>query len=330
MNCNTPIAEIVSTGRFLPPEITTNADLESMVDTSDDWIRGRTGIKERRIAGEGLSTAQMGAAASLDAMDKAGIGPTDIDLIILSTATPDRLLPSTACDIQAIIGATNSVAFDIGGACSGFLYGLSMAEGYLATGRAKNILVVASEKMSSIVDWTDRSTCVLFGDGAGACVVQRSKEKKGIVGTHHGSDGTLAELLYRPAGGTLIPLDSKSMEAGDHLVKMSGREVFKNAVRSMVEASEKALADAGLSNDDVDLLIPHQANIRIIESTARYAGIPMDKVFVNVDRYGNMSSATIPVAMDEASEMGILKTGMNVLTVAFGAGFAWGAVAMRW
>ncbi len=330
MNANTIFAEIISTGRFLPPEITTNADLEKVIDTSDDWIRERTGIKERRIAGEDLSTAQMGARASLDAIGKTDIDPTDIDLIILSTATPDRLLPSTACDIQALIGATNAVAFDLGGACSGFLYGLSMAEGYLASGRAKNILVVASEKMSSIVDWTDRSTCVLFGDGAGACMVQKSEGKNWIIGSHHGSDGRLAELLYRPAGGSLIPLNSQLMETGDHLVKMSGKEVFRNAVRSMVEASEKALANAGLSSDDVDLLIPHQANIRIIESTARYAGISMDKVFVNVHRYGNMSSATIPVAMDEASEMGILKTGMNILTVAFGAGFAWGAVAIRW
>ena len=310
--------------------MTTNADLEALVNTTDEWITGRTGIKERRLAEKNMSTAQMGASASFDVMSKANLGPSDIDLIILSTATPDRLLPSTACDIQALIGANNAVAFDIGGACSGFLYGLSMAEGYIAAGRADNVLVVASEKMSSIVDWTDRSTCVLFGDGAGACIVQKSEGRKGIIGTHHGSDGKLAELLYRPAGGALIPSTPESMEAGDHLVKMAGKEVYRHAVRSMAEASQKALEDAGILGEDVDLLIPHQANMRIIESTARHAGIPMDKVFVNVDRYGNMSSATIPVALDEALEQGILQGGMNVLTVAFGAGFTWGAVVIRW
>jgi 3-oxoacyl-[acyl-carrier-protein] synthase-3 len=324
------LVEIISTGRFLPPKVTTNADLEALVNTTDEWITGRTGIKERRLAEKNMSTAQMGASASFDVMSKANLGPSDIDLIILSTATPDRLLPSTACDIQALIGANNAVAFDISGACSGFLYGLSMAEGYIAAGRADNVLVVASEKMSSIVDWTDRSTCVLFGDGAGACIVQKSEGRKGIIGTHHGSDGKLAELLYRPAGGALIPSTPESMQAGDHLVKMAGKEVYRHAVRSMAEASQKALEDAGILGEDVDLLIPHQANMRIIESTARHAGIPMDKVFVNVDRYGNMSSATIPVALDEALEQGILQGGMNVLTVAFGAGFTWGAVVIRW
>tara|TARA_B110000263_G_scaffold243005_1_gene249210 strand:- start:462 stop:1454 length:993 start_codon:yes stop_codon:yes gene_type:complete len=330
LRSNTPLVEIISTGRFLPPKVTTNADLEALVNTTDEWITGRTGIKERRLAEKNMSTAQMGASASFDVMSKANLGPSDIDLIILSTATPDRLLPSTACDIQALIGANNAVAFDIGGACSGFLYGLSMAEGYIAAGRADNVLVVASEKMSSIVDWTDRSTCVLFGDGAGACIVQKSEGRKGIIGTHHGSDGKLAELLYRPAGGALIPSTPESMQAGDHLVKMAGKEVYRHAVRSMAEASQKALEDAGILGEDVDLLIPHQANMRIIESTARHAGIPMDKVFVNVDRYGNMSSATIPVALDEALEQGILQGGMNVLTVAFGAGFTWGAVVIRW
>jgi 3-oxoacyl-[acyl-carrier-protein] synthase-3 len=330
LRSNAPLVEIISTGRFLPPKVTTNADLEALVNTTDEWITGRTGIKERRLAEKNMSTAQMGASASFDVMSKANLGPSDIDLIILSTATPDRLLPSTACDIQALIGANNAVAFDIGGACSGFLYGLSMAEGYIAAGRADNVLVVASEKMSSIVDWTDRSTCVLFGDGAGACIVQKSEGRKGIIGTHHGSDGKLAELLYRPAGGALIPSTPESMQAGDHLVKMAGKEVYRHAVRSMAEASQKALEDAGILGEDVDLLIPHQANMRIIESTARHAGIPMDKVFVNVDRYGNMSSATIPVALDEALEQGILQGGMNVLTVAFGAGFTWGAVVIRW
>ena len=310
-----PFVEIVSTGRFLPPSVTTNADLESIVDTSDEWITTRTGIKERRLAGNEISAAQMGAKAGVDALDKSDLNALDIDLIIVSTATPDRLLPSMACDVQALIGAVNAVAFDVGGACSGFLYGLTVAEGHIATGHATNVLVIAAEKMSSILDWNDRSTCVLFGDGAGACIVRGSAGSRGIIGTHHGSDGNLAELLHRPPGG---------------LVQMSGQEVYRNAVRSMALASERALEDAGMKAEEIDLLIPHQANMRIIESTARYSGIPMDKVFVNVDRYGNMSSATIPVAMDEAIEQGVLEEGMNVLTVAFGAGFAWGALAIKW
>ena len=305
----------MATGRFLPPRITTNTDLESLVDTSDDWITTRTGIKERRIADENLSASQMGAHAARDVLNKSGLESTEIDVIIVSTATPDRLLPSMACEVQSLIGATNAVAFDVGGACSGFLYGVTVAEGYIAAGHARKALVVAAEKMSSIVDWNDRSTCVLFGDGAGACIVQASSSARGIIGTHHGSDGDLAELLHRPTGG---------------LVHMSGKEVYRNAVRSMALASERALADAGMKGDEVDLLLPHQANIRIIESTARYSGISMDRVFVNVDRYGNMSSATIPVAMDEAIEQGVLERGMNVLTVAFGAGFAWGALVIKW
>ena len=301
-----------------------------MVDTTDQWITERTGIKERRIAGDELSAAGMGAAAARMAMKRAGVELGDIDILIVSTATPDRLLPSTACDIQALLGANNAVAFDVSAACSGWLYGLTLAEGYLTAGRGEIALVIAAEKMSSIVDWDDRSTCVLFGDGAGAAVVRRSDGVRGILGTHHGSDGRLAELLYRPGGGALMPMDADVLANRDHLVKMAGREVFKNAVRSMAEGAKRALEQSGLTADAVDLMIPHQANNRIIEATARYAGIPMEKVYVNVHRYGNMSSATIPVAMDEAVEEGRLLPGMNVLTVAFGAGLTWGALVIRW
>ena len=234
-------------------------------------------------------------------------------------------MPSTACDIQALLGSSNAVALDVSAACSGFLYGLTLAEGYIATGRGEIALVIATEKMSSIVNWEDRSTCVLFGDGAGAAVLRSSEGPRGILGTHHGSDGNLAELLYRPAGGAAIPMDEEVLRNRDHLLQMSGREVFKNAVRSMAESASSALQQSGLTPDDVDLMIPHQANIRIIEATARYANVPMDRVFVNVDRYGNMSSATIPVAMDEALEEGRLHGDMNVLLVAFGAGLTWGA-----
>lgn len=326
----TPLVEIVSTGRYLPDRVMTNEDLERLVDTSDEWIRERTGIRERRIACSEMGAAEMGAAAARIAMERADVQPGELDLIVVSTATPDRLLPSTACDVQALLGASNAAAFDIDAACSGFLYALSVAEGYLAAGRGEIALIVSTEKMSAIVDWTDRSTCVLFGDGAGAAVVKRSENGRGIVSSFMRSDGTLAELLWRPGGGAKVPFDAKVLEERSHLVKMAGREVFKAAVRSMAEAADQALQRAGLTGEDVDLLIPHQANIRIIEATAKYANIPMEKVYVNVDRYGNMSSATLPVALDEAIEEGRVKPGANILMVAFGAGFTWASTVMRW
>jgi 3-oxoacyl-[acyl-carrier-protein] synthase-3 len=323
-----PLVEIVSTGRWLPDRVLTNADREKMVDTSDEWIRERTGIRERRIADVGA--AEMGARASRIAMERAGVHAGEVDAIVVSTATPDRLLPSTACDLQAILGATNAAAYDISAACSGFIYALQVAEGQLATGRAEVVLVVATEKMSSIVDWDDRSTAVLFGDGAGAAIVKRANNGRGLMSSFIRSDGTLAQLLWRPGGGALQPLDAAVLDEKSHLVKMAGREVFKAAVRSMAEAADQALLRAGLTGDEIDLLIPHQANIRIIEATAKYAGIPMDKVYVNIDRYGNMSSATIPVALDEALEQQRLGEGANVLTVAFGAGFTWASNVIRW
>ena len=330
MKTRVPSVEIVGTGRYLPDTVTTNDDLESIVDTSDDWIVERTGIRERRIASADVTVASMGASAARIAMERAGVDTSEIDILIVSTATPDRLLPSTACDIQALLDLSNAVAFDVSAACSGFLYALTMAEGHISTGRGRIALVVATEKMSSITDWSDRSTCVLFGDGAGAVVLQGSDGERGILGTHHRSDGNLAELLYRPAGGAAIPFDEEVLRNRSHLVHMSGQEVFKNAVRSMAGSASSALEQSDLTPDDIDLVIPHQANIRIIEATARYVGVPMEKVFVNVDRYGNMSSATIPVAMDEALDEGRLRTDMNVLLVAFGAGLTWGALVIRW
>ena len=308
----------------------TNKEMESIVQTTDEWIVERTGIRERRIAPKEMAAADMGAAAARIALERAGVGPEEVDVLIVSTATPDRWLPATACDVQARIGATNAVAFDVAGACTGFLYSLTVAEGYISTGRGTIALVVATEKMSAIMDWKDRTTCVLFGDGAGAAVVRKSAGERGILGTHHQSDGELADLLYRPAGGAAIPMDEEVLRNGDHLIKMAGREVFKHAVRAMANSSGQALERTGWTLDDVDLVFPHQANLRIIEATARYAGLPMEKVFVNVDRYGNMSSATIPVAIDEAIEEGRLQPGMNLLLVAFGAGLTWGAMAVRW
>lgn len=326
----TPIAEIAGTGRFLPDNVVTNDDLAKRMDTSDEWIRTRTGIRERRIAPDDMGAAELGARASRIAMERAGVEPGEVDLVIVSTATPDRWLPSTACDMQALLGCTNALAFDVMAACTGHLYGLSMAEGYLAAGRGEVALVVAAEKMSAILDWNDRTTAVLFGDGGGAAVLKPANgSDRGILSSHLQSDGNLAELLYRPGGGATDPLSQGVLDEGRHLLKMQGREIFKNAVRSMAEACDIALKKAGWTAADVDLLVPHQANIRIIEATAKYAGIPMDKVFVNVDRYGNMSSATVPIALDEAIEEGRAGPDANILTVAFGAGLTWGAMTIR-
>jgi len=325
-----PRVEVVATGRFLPDNVVTNDDLAKRIDTSDEWIRTRTGICQRRIAPDGVFAADMGAAAARQAMDRAGVEPGEVDIVILSTATPDRWLPSTACDTQARLGCSNAVAFDVMAACSGFLYGLSVAEGYLAAERGEVALVISTEKMSAIIDWEDRTTCVLFGDGAGAAVLKPANGSgRGILSSHLRSDGNLAELLYRPGGGAVDPISQSMLDEGRHLLKMQGREIFKNAVRSMAEACDRALKTAGMTADDIDLLVPHQANIRIIEATAKYAGIPMEKVFVNVNRYGNMSSASVPVGLDEAQEQGLIGPGSNVLTVAFGAGLTWGAMALR-
>ena len=325
-----PAVEIVSTGRWLPDRVVTNKDLEKELDTSDEWIRERTGITERRLAPKDICVADMGARASRIAMERAGVHPGEVDVIIVSTATPDRLLPSTACDLQALLGATNAAAYDISAACSGFLYALTIAEGHIVSGRAEIVLVVATEKMSSIVDWGDRSTAVLFGDGAGAVIVRRAENGRGLISSFMRSDGTLAELLWRPGGGARMPMDVAVLDERNHLVKMAGREVFKAAVRSMAESADQALLRAGLTGEDIDLFIPHQANIRIIESTARYANVPMEKVYVNVNRLGNMSSATIPVALDEALEQGIVKPGTTIMMAAFGAGFTWASAVIRW
>ena len=326
-----PLVEITGTGRFLPDDVVTNDDLAERLDTSDEWIQTRTGIQERRIAPDDMGASYMGAAAARKAMEQAGVEPGEVDVIILATATPDRWLPSTACDTQALLGCSNAVAFDVIAACTGFIYAMTVAECYVAAGRAEVALVIATEKMSSIVDWEDRSTSVLFGDGAGAVVLRPTNGSgRGILSSHLGSNGDLADLLYRPGGGAAVPFSQQVLDEKSHLIRMEGREVFKHAVRSMADSCNVALQNAGLTVDDVQLLIPHQANIRIIEATAKYAGLPMEKVFVNVNRYGNMSSATVPVALDEADEKGLITPGSNVLTVAFGSGLTWGAMALRW
>ncbi|HUF26239.1 MAG TPA: beta-ketoacyl-ACP synthase III [Gemmatimonadaceae bacterium] len=321
---------MAGTGRGLPAHVMTNHDFASLgIETSHDWIVERTGISERRIAQAGDTTCSMAAEASRVAMERAGVHAGELDVIILSTATPDRLLPATAVELQAELGATRAAAFDLSAACSGWLYALTVAEGLIMSGAAETLLVVGAEKMSSIIDWQDRATCVLFGDGAGATVLKRSHKGKGILSAFMRSDGTLAELLYRPNGGATTPICEKVLQDRSHFVKMAGREVFKHAVRSMSEAADRALDAAKLTGHDIDLLIPHQANVRIIEATAKHASIPMDKVYVNVDRYGNTSSASIPIALDEALETGRVGDGSTVLMVAFGAGFTWASMVVR-
>jgi len=325
-----PVAAFAGLGTFIPNGVLTNADFERMLDTSDSWIRERTGISERHIASREETAAVMAREASIRALHEAGLDPLDLDVIILSTATPDRPLPSVACDLQALLGAKNAAAFDIGAACTGWLYGLVVAESMLAAGFAKRILVTGSEKLSAITDYTDRSTAVLFGDGAGAAVVTASDGTRGILAAHLKSDGTLAELLYRPGGGSTDPPSEQMLKNRSYFIKMAGREVFKSAVRSMADAADRALEQAGISGEQVDLLIPHQANIRIIEAAAEHAHIPMERVVVNVDHTGNTSSASIPLALDEARRSGRLQPGMTVLLVAFGAGFTWGSILLKW
>jgi 3-oxoacyl-[acyl-carrier-protein] synthase III len=325
-----PFAELWGTGSYAPARVMTNNEFSTILDTSDQWIRERTGIRERRISSKDETNACMGKAAALQVLQQTGLTPLDIGAIVYATASPDRLLPSQACDLQAILGAKNAAAFDVGAACSGFIYALSAAEGVIAAEQAEHVLVIAAEKLTSIMDWTDRTTAVLFGDGAGATIVRRSTNGRGILASYLKSDGTLAELLYRPGGGASHPPSDELLKDHSYYIKMAGREVFKAAVLSMADACDQALQRAGLRAEDIDLLIPHQANIRIIEATAKHAGMPMDKVYVNVDRFGNTSAASIAIALDEAAKTGRLQPGMVVMLCAFGAGFTWGSMVVRW
>jgi 3-oxoacyl-[acyl-carrier-protein] synthase-3 len=324
-----PIAYLAATGRGIPSTVFMNSDFASIgIETTDQWIVERTGIKQRHIA-KTESTTDLAATAARSAMDKAKVHAGELDLIVLGTASPDRLLPSAAVDLQAALGASRAAAFDVGAACSGFIYSATVAEAMMATGAYETALVVGVEKLSAITDWQDRSTCVLFGDGAGAAILKRSKHHKGILSSYVRSDGTLGDLLCRPSGGATRPFDPEVLTDRSQFIRMNGREVFKHAVRSMADAASRALDGAKLIGADIDLMIPHQANVRIIEATAKHANIPMEKVYVNVDRYGNTSAASIPIALDEAIETGRIKEGSTVLLVAFGAGFTWGAMVVR-
>jgi len=325
-----PIAMFTGTGHAVPRRALTNDEFAAMgIETSDEWIRERTGIRQRYIAGDGETLTSLVTEAARQAMADAGVHAGELDAIILGTVSPDRLMPATAVEVQAALGASRAVAFDLGAACSGWLYSAQVAEGLMATGQYETILVIGGEVLSRIVNWKDRNTCVLFGDGAGATIVRRSTKGRGILSAYMRSDGNLADLLHRPKGGGCFPMSDAVLAEGSHYIQMSGREVFKHAVRSMADAADRALDGAKLSGTDVDLMIPHQANIRIIEATAKHANIPMEKVFVNVDRYGNTSAASIPIALDEARRLGRIVDGSTVLFAAFGAGFTWGSMVVR-
>ncbi len=327
-----PFAEMASIGVAVPPGVLTNNDLSKVLDTSDEWIVERTGIRERHIARPDQSVAMLSCEASMKALQEVGLTPRDLDSIVLATASPDRLLPSTACDLQALLGADRAAAFDISAACPGFVFAIGVAEGLIASEQSETVLVVGAEKLSTITDFQDRSTAILFGDGAGAAVIRRATENngRGILSTYLRSDGKLAPLLYRPGGGAADPISEKVVCERSHYMKMAGREVFKAAVLAMSEACDEGMRRAGVTADEIDLLIPHQANIRIIEATAKHAGMPMDKVMVNVDRYGNTSSASIPLALEQAITEGRVQRGSLLLLVAFGAGFTWGSTVIRW
>lgn len=321
---------IIGIGSYVPEKILTNKDLEKIVETSDEWIVDRTGIKERRIAEANIATSDLAASAAEKALIDAGVTADEIDLIIVATATPDMLFPSTACLVQDKIKASKAAAFDLSAGCSGFAYALVVGSQFIQTGLYKKVLIVGAETLSKIIDWTDRNTCVLFGDGAGAVVLGEVPAGYGILGSDLGSDGSGGELLKVPAGGSRQPATIESVNNRQHFLQMSGSDVFKFAVRVMGETAMKALDRAGLSNEDIDCLIPHQANNRIIQSAAKRLKVPMEKVVVNVDKYGNTSSASIPLAMDEALRNNTLKNGDIVVLVGFGAGLTWASCVMKW
>ncbi len=322
--------KITGTGFYVPDNVLTNQDLEKMVDTSDEWITTRTGIKERRIVTEDQATSDLSIEAARVALENAGLKVKDIDLIIVATSTPDTLFPSTGCWVQKGLGAGHIPAFDISAACTGWLYGMIVAEGLILNGAHKRILLIGSEVLTKMVNMKDRNTCVLFGDASAAVVLEESNDESGMLSSYWKADGNLGNLLSLPAGGTRIPASAETIAQDLHYLQMKGNEVFKHAVKRMGEAAIEAIKSAGLTTEDVDYLIPHQANIRIIDATGRRIKIPSEKVYVNIHKYGNVSAASIPIAVHELWSEGKLKKGSIVVMVAFGAGFTWGAVAYRW
>ncbi len=322
--------KIVGTGSYIPSKILTNADLEKMVNASDEWIRSRTGIKERRIASENEAASDLAYYASLKAIKAAGISPQDLDLIIVATITPDMIFPATACILQKRLEVEEIPAFDLEAACSGFLYNISIASQFIATGVYDTILVVASETLSRITDWHDRNTCVIFADGAGAAILRPSNDSSGIISTYLGADGGGADLVGVPAGGSRKPATLETVRTGQHYMQMKGNELFKRAIKVMVQAVDEVLAKQGLTYEDLDFFIPHQANIRIVQAVAKRINMNMDKVYINLTKCGNMSAASIAVALDQAVREGKIKKGDKILLASFGGGLTWASIVLEW
>jgi 3-oxoacyl-[acyl-carrier-protein] synthase-3 len=322
---------IVGTGSYVPEKILTNDDLSRMVDTSDEWITTRTGIKERRVAAKDETTSEMAAKAALKAMEQAKIKASDIDLILVATATPDMIFPATACFVQTKIGAKKAACLDVSAACAGFLFALEIAQQFITSHTYETVLVIGAEKLTSITNWTDRNTCVLFGDGAGAAILRhRGGGTHGVISTHIGSDGEFADILFMPGGGCKTPITRENVDRNLVTIHMTGKEVYKQAVTAMLRASKIALEQAGLTIDDISCIIPHQANARIIEAIADRLKIRLDRFFVNLDRYGNTSAAAVAIALDEANRTGRIKSGDYILMVVFGGGLTWASTVIEW
>lgn len=324
------VIKVVGTGSFLPTKVLTNFDLEKMVDTSDEWIISRSGIRERRIAENGMTSSMMATNAAKQALNSANMRADELDLIIVATVTADHIFPSTACLVQRNIGAVNAAAYDISAACSGFLYGLSSAVSFLWSGLYKNVMIIGSETLSKITDWKDRATCVLFGDGAGAVIIRSAQAGSEILYQSIGADGTGAHMLELPAGGSAQPSTIDTVQNRLHFIKMKGNELYKWAVNKMKDLVEDAVKKSNISIDDISYIIPHQVNIRIIEGALKRLGIPIEKVVLNLDRYGNTSAASIPIALDELSRNGGLKKGDIIVLVAFGSGLTWASCTIKW
>lgn len=326
---NPPIIRILGTGSYLPEQVLSNADLEKMMDTSDEWIFSRTGIRERRVADISQATSDLALEASLKALEDAQLDPKDLDLILVATITPDTHCPSCACWLQGKLGATRASAFDVAAACSGFIYGLSVAEQYLKTGACRHVLLVAAEIMTRTVNWNERESCILWGDGAGACVLTRGDKGFQVLSTHLHSDGNYADMLQVPGGGSRVPWTEQSLRDGLHYLKMQGKESYKIAVNAFTEVSREALASHGYGVEHLKMLIPHQANARMIQQVAKLLGLSMEKVYMTIERYGNISSATIPIALDEAIRGNNMAPGDLVLLCAFGGGLTWGSALLQ-
>lgn len=321
---------IIGTGSYLPEKILTNLELEKLVETSDDWITSRTGIKERRIAAENEHTSDLAAKAALAAMENANITADEVDLIIVATVTPDMFFPSTACFVQSKIGAKNAACFDVSAACSGFLYAIEIAQQFITSHTYDTILVIGADKLSSIIDWTDRNTCVLFGDGAGAAVLRHRGGGHGVISTFMASDGGLSDILYIPGGGSRFPINKDNADQRLNCIKMNGKETYKHAVISMLDAAQKVLAEANLDPGDLACIIPHQANLRIIEAISDRIKVPMERFMINLDRYGNTSAAAVAIALDDANRTGRMKEGDYILLVVFGGGLTWASSVIQW